>query len=114
MISIQPISISGLAAEMTTPWSPLDIVRVNSSIVRLVRLDGRFNWHEHAEDELFIGREGTFTIELEGDVRVPLGAGDCYLIPAGVRHRPVAAAPAYALLIVEPQTEHDFGVAGPA
>lgn len=114
MIQTPPISISTLAAEMTQPWRPLDLVKVNSSMVRLVRLDGRFNWHTHREDELFVGREGNFTLELEGDREVSLGPGDCYLIPAGVEHRPVALTPAYALLVVEPQTEHDFGVAGPS
>lgn len=114
MISTEPISINALSAQMTTPWRPIDLVKVNSSIVRLVRLDGRFNWHTHNEDELFIAREGHFSIEVEGEIQVPLGPGDCYLIPAGVRHRPVASHPAYALLVVEPQTEHDFGVVGPA
>jgi mannose-6-phosphate isomerase-like protein (cupin superfamily) len=107
----QPISINNLVAEMTQPWKPMDLVRVNSSIVRLVRLDGRFNWHQHHEDELFVGCGGNFTLEIEGGDEVPIAPGECYLIPAGVRHRPVALAPAFALLIVEAQTRHDFGVA---
>ena len=106
----QPISINNLVAGMTRPWKPMDLVKVNSSIVRLVRLDGKFNWHQHHEDELFVGCSGNFTLEIEGGDEVPIAPGECYLIPAGVRHRPVALAPAYALLIVEAQTRHDFGV----
>jgi mannose-6-phosphate isomerase-like protein (cupin superfamily) len=111
VIQTKPTSINDLVAQMTQPWRPLDLVKVNNSMVRLVRLDGRFNWHHHQEDELFVGCEGNFTIELEGGVEVPLGPGECYLIPAGVEHRPVALTPAYALLVVESQTRHDFGVA---
>jgi mannose-6-phosphate isomerase-like protein (cupin superfamily) len=87
----QPISINNLVAEMTQPWKPMDLVRVNSSIVRLVRLDGRFNWHQHHEDELFVGCGGNFTLEIEGGDEVPIAPGE--------------------LLIVEAQTRHDFGVA---
>lgn len=107
----QPISINHLIAEMTQPWRPVDLVRVNNAVVRLVRLDGRFNWHQHHEDELFLGCGGTFSIEIEGGEEVPIAPGECYLVPAGVRHRPIALTPAYALLIVEGQTRHDFGVA---
>jgi len=107
----QPISINNLVSGMTQPWEPMDLVKVNNSMVRLVRLDGRFNWHQHHEDELFVGFGGNFTLEIEGGDEVQMSQGDCYLIPAGVRHRPVALAPAYALLIVEAQTRHDFGVA---
>jgi mannose-6-phosphate isomerase-like protein (cupin superfamily) len=107
----QPISINDLVVELTQPWKPMDLVRVNSSVVRLVRLDGRFNWHQHHEDELFVGCGGNFTLEIEGGDEVRIAPGECYLIPAGVRHRPVALAPAYALLIVEAQTRHDYGVA---
>jgi mannose-6-phosphate isomerase-like protein (cupin superfamily) len=106
-----PISINNLVAEMTQPWKPMDLVKVNNSVVRLVRLDGRFNWHQHHEDELFVGCGGNFTLEIEGGDEVRIAPGECYLIPAGVRHRPVALAPAYALLIVEAQTRHDFGAA---
>src|SRR3984885_11572324 len=98
-----PISINNLVSEMTQPWKPMDLVKVNNSVVRLVRLDGRFNWHQHHEDELFVGCGGNFTLEIEGGDEVPIAPGECYLIAAGVRHRPVAIAPAYALLIVEAQ-----------
>ena len=107
----QPISINNLVSEMTQPWKPMDLVKVNGSVVRLVRLDGRFNWHQHQEDELFMGCGGNFTLEFEGGDEVRIASGECFLVPAGVRHRPVALTPAYALLIVEAQTHHDFGVA---
>jgi mannose-6-phosphate isomerase-like protein (cupin superfamily) len=109
----QSISFQELMDGMTEPWRPMDVVKVNNSVVRLVRLDGRFNWHQHHEDELFVGCGGDFTLEFESGDEVPIASGECYLIPAGVRHRPVALAPAYALLIVEAQTRHDFGTASP-
>jgi mannose-6-phosphate isomerase-like protein (cupin superfamily) len=61
-----------------------------------------------------VGCSGNFTLEIEGGDEVLIAPGECYLIAAGIRHRPVALAPAYALLIVEAQTRHDFGVVSPS
>ena len=45
-------------------------------------------------------------IELEGAPTVTLGRGDVFVVPHGVRHRPVAAeGPAYTLLIETPETK---------
>ncbi len=44
-------------------------------------------------------------IELEGAGAVALRAGDLFVVPRGVRHRPVADASAYALLVERPETQ---------
>jgi quercetin dioxygenase-like cupin family protein len=44
-------------------------------------------------------------VEFEGGDSVVLRAGDIFVVPKGVRHRPVADEPAYGLMIVRPETK---------
>jgi mannose-6-phosphate isomerase-like protein (cupin superfamily) len=99
------ISIPSLVEALPGPWQPHDVVEVNDSIVRIARLEGEFPWHAHDEDELFLCWDGEFTIELEGAEPVHLHAGDVFVEPKGVRHRPLAQTTAHALLLERPETK---------
>jgi len=100
-----PVSLAQRAAALTEPWQPIDLVAVNDAIVRLARLDGEFPWHTHNEDEMFLCWSGTFRVEIDHADHVQLSAGDLFVIPAGVEHRPVAdQGPAYTLLLERPET----------
>ncbi len=100
------VSISEMVQRLDEPWRPVDLARANDAVVRLARLDGEFPWHTHEEqDELFLCWDGAFRIELDGADSVGLERGEIFVVPRGVRHRPVAdAGPAYALLIERPET----------
>ena len=101
----EPISVNDIAKRLLEPWNPQDVVQVNEAILRLARLDGSFPWHHHDEDELFLCWSGDFRIDLEDGPGVRLTAGELYVVPHGVRHRPVADEPAYALLLEKPRTK---------
>jgi len=112
MTDARAVSIPELVHALPQPWRPVDVVAVNDSIVRLARLDGEFPWHHHDEDELFVCWDGAFRIELESQASVDLQHGDVYVVARGVRHRPVADRPAYALLLERPETKqygNDYG-----
>ncbi len=100
-----PVSIQSLADGLAGPWLPRDVVRVNDAIVRIARLEGEFPWHTHNEDELFLCWDGEFTIELDGEESVRMTSGDIFVVPRGVRHRPVADKTAHALMLERPETE---------
>ena len=105
MESSQPISIGPMTASLPGPWQPRDLVVVNDAIVRVARLEGEFPWHHHEEDELFLCWDGSFRIELEGSRSVELDAGDLFVVPREVEHRPVAERTAHALLLERPETK---------
>lgn len=77
-------------------------------MVRVAQLHGEFPWHDHDEDELFLCWDGTFRIEIEGRDPVTMVAGDVFVVPKGLRHRPVADEPAHVLL-VEPAETRQYG-----
>lgn len=91
-----------LAAKLATfdeQWKPKIVAGYNGSDVMVVKLGGAFQWHSHPDtDDLFYVLKGTLTLEMrDGDVT--LNAGEMYVIPRGVEHRPVADGEAHILLI---------------
>jgi mannose-6-phosphate isomerase-like protein (cupin superfamily) len=108
----RPVSIQEAIDSLPGPWRPVDLAFANEAIVRLARLHGEFPWHTHEEDEIFLCWDGSFRIELEDAPAVELRAGSLYVVPRGVRHRPVAEHQAHALLLEKPETKQYGGEAG--
>ena len=83
-------------------WSPKVIAEMNDYQFKLVKLQGDFVWHSHAEtDEVFIVIEGAMKIELS-DGTVELSEGEMFVVPKGVAHKPYAEE-ACKVMLVEPR-----------
>ena len=88
-------------AKFSDHWAPKIVAQMNDYQFKLVKIQGEFVWHNHAEtDDVFIVLEGEMSIELR-DGRVDLKAGEMFVIPKGVEHKPVARSEC-KLLLVEP------------
>lgn len=80
-------------------WSPKIIARMNDYEFKLVSIKGEFVWHAHAEtDETFVVLEGEMSIEFR-DGRVDLSAGEMFVVPKGMEHKPIAASECRIMLI---------------
>lgn len=90
-------------------WSPKIVSSFNGHDIMVVKAKGEFVWHSHDDtDDFFLVLTGNLKIETEqGDVR--LGPGELYVVPKGVRHRPVAEEEVH-LLLIEPKGTPNTGI----
>jgi mannose-6-phosphate isomerase-like protein (cupin superfamily) len=80
-------------------WAPKVIAQMNEYQFKLVKIQGEFVWHSHAEtDDVFIVLEGEMRIELP-DGAVDLKAGEMFVVPKGIEHKPVANGECKILLV---------------
>ena len=80
-------------------WSPKIVANYNNNDVMVVKFQGEFPFHVHEDtDDFFLVLDGEVRIDLE-DGAVTLKAGELFVVPKGVRHRPVAEREAQVLLI---------------
>ena len=87
---MKKINFSEKLSEFSDHWSPKVIAEMNNYQFKLVKIEGEFIWHNHADtDETFIVLEGSMFIELE-DETVELNEGEMYVVPRGVNHKPYA------------------------
>lgn len=92
-------------------WSPKIIARMNDYHFKLVKFQGDFTWHRHADtDEVFITLDGEMVIEFR-DGKVELKTGELFVVPKGVEHKPCAVKEC-KILLVEPAGTVNTGDAG--
>ncbi len=65
MASVGKVNIARKLSLFSDHWSPKIVGELNGQHVKLVKLLGEFVWHHHdEEDELFLGVDGGFKMEL--------------------------------------------------
>ena len=109
----KPINLAEKLGKFAEHWSPRVVAEMNDYQFKLVRIQGEFVWHSHADtDEVFIVVEGRMAIELR-DGRVDLSSGEMFVVPRGVEHRPSAEVEC-KLMLIEPRGVVNTGDAGGA
>ena len=108
---LEPVDLDAMLARFAGRWSPTKIAQVNGYDVRIVKLQGEFAWHEHADaDEFFLVLGGQLAIQMRDRDVVP-GPRELFVVPRGVGHCPRAGA-GTAVLLLEPGTVINTGDAG--
>jgi mannose-6-phosphate isomerase-like protein (cupin superfamily) len=105
------VNIDAMLARFDEHWSPKKIGQINDYDVRIVKVQGEFTWHTHADtDEFFMVLSGELTIQMR-DRSVVLGPRELFVVPRGVEHCPRADVET-ALLLLEPSSVVNTGDAG--
>ncbi|MEM7720849.1 MAG: cupin domain-containing protein [Pseudomonadota bacterium] len=93
------VNLDAKLAQFAEHWTPKIVGQFNGHDLMVVKLEGEFVWHSHPDtDDFFMVLKGEIDIEMR-DRTVTLLAGEVFVVPAGVEHRPVARAEAHVLLI---------------
>jgi mannose-6-phosphate isomerase-like protein (cupin superfamily) len=97
--SYKAINFSQKFALFDEQWQPKVIAELNNYQLKLVKLKGDFIWHNHKDtDEAFIVIDGFLRIDLR-DGSVDVSAGEMFVVPKGIEHKPYAQNEVKVLLI---------------
>lgn len=107
----RPINFGEKYHKFDERWAPRVIAEMNDYQFKLARIEGDFVWHRHADtDEAFVVLEGAMSIHFR-DGRVDLCAGEMFVVPRGVEHRPSAKGEC-RILLIEPRGVVNTGGTG--
>ena len=98
---MQAVNLDEAFGRFSECWRPKVAAELNGQEVKLVKVQGVFPWHSHADaDEMFLVWRGRFRVEFRNRV-VEMGPGEFVVVPRGVEHRTAADEEA-EVLIFEP------------
>jgi mannose-6-phosphate isomerase-like protein (cupin superfamily) len=102
MERLSKISLSEKFASFDDRWAPKILTTVDDFAIKIVKLEGEFVGHSHAEaDEVFFVIAGGIRMRYrmdEAEHEVAFGPGELLRVPRGVEHMPVAEAGTELLL----------------
>ncbi|PCH45890.1 MAG: mannose-6-phosphate isomerase [Hyphomicrobiales bacterium] len=103
------IKLSEKLAMFSSHWDPHVVADYNQNEVMVVKFQGEYPFHKHDEtDDFFYVLEGEMTMDIEGKPSHVVKAGELFIVPKGVVHRPRAENEVKVLLI-EPKGEPNSG-----
>jgi len=93
------INLAEKLAKFSDHWNPRVVGTYNGNDLRVVKVDGEFVWHSHADtDELFLVLSGELTM-LFRDRSEVLKPGELIVVPRGTEHKPTAVGECHLLVI---------------
>lgn len=82
-------------------WQPIDIAQFNQLTVKIAKLQGEYDWHNHKhEDKLFHVLSGQLFIVLSNET-IEVNAGEVVVISKNTDHKPFAPVEA-SVMFFEP------------
>ena len=79
-------------------WAPKGVGFIGDAAMRLVRIEGKFDWHVHAEEEFYLAVSGAVHIDTETET-MELREWEGCKVPPGTRHRTRSPGGAVVLMI---------------
>lgn len=105
---MRPVNLAAKLAQISTHWDPHVIAAYNDNDIMVVKFQGEFPFHLHEDtDDFFLVLKGEMVMDLESGAHA-VKAGEIFVVPKGVTHRPRADHECEVLLI-EPKGEPNTG-----
>ncbi len=93
------INLAEKLTKFADTWNPRVVGSYNGNELRVVKVDGEFVWHNHADtDELFLVLSGELTMHFRDRAEV-LKPGELIVVPRGTEHKPSAIGECHLLVI---------------
>ncbi|WP_305989143.1 cupin domain-containing protein [Roseibium sp. MMSF_3544] len=109
---MKSISLSDKLAQFSSHWDPHVVSDYNDNDVMVVKFKGEFPFHKHDDtDDFFLVLEGEMFMDIENEPSQIVKAGELFVVPKGVVHRPRSEEEVKVLLI-EPKGEPNTGDSG--
>ena len=106
---MNPINLQDKLGRFSTHWDPHVVADYNQNDVMVVKFIGEYPFHKHdTTDDFFLVLEGEMIMDIEGGPSKTVKAGELFVVPKGVVHRPRAEHEVKVLLI-EPKGEPNSG-----
>jgi len=100
-MELKSINLQEKLDKFSEHWSPKIIAQMNGYHFKLLKIHGKFIWHNHDDtDEVFIVIKGEMSIKFR-DGMVKLKKGELFVVPKGVEHKP-SAEKECEIMLVEP------------
>ena len=110
---MKPINLAEKLSQFTSHWDPHVVAGYNDNDVMVVRFKGAFPFHMHeGTDDFFLVLKGEMIMDIKDTSHV-VRAGELFIVPKGLTHRPRAEDECHVLLI-EPKGEPNTGDPGTA
>ena len=96
---MKPINLAAKLGQFSSHWDPHVVADYNDNDVMVVKFQGEFPFHLHADtDDFFLVLKGEMVMDIANDSH-PVKAGEMFVVPKGITHRPRADHECEELLI---------------
>ena len=103
------INLAEKLSRFSSHWNPHVVADYNDNEVMVVKFQGEFPFHKHeSTDDFFLVLEGEMEMDIDGEAPRRIRAGELFIVPRGIVHRPRADQECKVLLI-EPVGEPNSG-----
>ena len=109
---MKTINLDEKLKHFDTHWDPHVVADYNNNDVMVVKFKGAFPFHKHeTTDDFFYVLDGEMFMDIEGEPSRTVKAGEMFIVPRGIVHRPRAESEVKVMLI-EPKGEPNTGDTG--
>lgn len=106
---MKTVNLAEKLGQFSSHWDPHVVADYNDNDVMVVKFQGEYPFHQHVDtDDFFLVLEGEMEIDIAGEASRTVKAGEIFIVPKGVVHRP-RAKDEVKVLLIEPKGEPNSG-----